>query len=208
MKRILLLSAAFGLAASGAIAGNVIPPEPDPAPYVPAPSVYDWSGAYFGGYAGQGMGTMEYENPAVGPYDLDPNWSYGAFAGYNWQAGNLVYGVEASVGLFQGFPVGFPTESYDYIADARARVGHAMDNVLVYGFAGGSIGQYTISGTPPSWTIYGANYGAGLEFGVTDNLSIGGEYVGHYLTSSDTNNPGQNQNTVLHELRARAAVRF
>lgn len=207
MKRILLLSAAFGLAASGAIAGNVTPPEPDPAPYVPAPSVYDWSGAYVGGYAGQGMGTMEYENPAVGPYDIDPAWSYGAFAGYNWQAGNLVYGVEASVGLFQGFPVGFPNETFDYMADLRARVGHAMDNVLAYGFAGGSIGQYTIPSIPATFSIYGANYGAGLEFGITDNLSIGGEYVGHYLTG-ETHNPGQDQNTILHELRVRAAVRF
>lgn len=206
MKRILMTSAAFVIAAGAATAGTVAPPAPDPVPVAPTPApAYDWSGAYFGGYAGGGMGTMEYQTPAFGPYDIDPAWSYGAFAGYNWQSGNLVYGVEASVGLFQGFPVGFPGESYDYIVDARARVGHAMDNVLVYGFAGGSIGQYTIP--PDSWSIYGANYGAGLEFGVTDNLSIGGEYVGHYLTG-ETNVAGQTQNTILHELRARVAVRF
>ena len=79
--------------------------------------------------------------------------------------------------------------------------------VLVYGFAGGSIGQYTIPAVPATWSIYGANYGAGLEFGITDNVSIGGEYVGHYLTG-ETNIAGQSQNTLLHELRARVAIRF
>lgn len=208
MKCILSISAALGLAASTAIAGNVAPPAlaPVPVAQTPAPT-YNWSGAYFGGYAGQGIGTMEYRSPAAGPYNIDQAWSYGAFAGYNWQSGNLVYGVEGSVGMFEGFPPGFPNESYDYIADVRARVGYAMDNVLAYGFAGGSIGQYTIPSTPATWTLYGANYGAGLEFGVTDNLSIGGEYAGHYLTG-ETDTPGQTQHTFLHELRVRAAVRF
>lgn len=205
MKKILLASAAIILSGTTAFAGNLFVPAPSPVPYAAAATTYDWSGAYVGGYVGGDMGTMEYFTPSVGPYDIDAAWAYGGFVGYNWQSGNLVYGVEAAAGLFEGFPAGWPAEGYDYIIDARVRVGHAMDNVLLYGFGGGSLSSYTIA--PDTWSLYGANFGAGVEFGVTDNVTIGGEYIGRFLTG-ETDTPPQTQDTWLHGLQLRASLRF
>lgn len=204
MKRFLLASAAVILSGTATFAGSPVAPAPTPVPYTPAATTYDWSGAYVGGYVGGAMGTMETSPPPAGPWDIAPAWAYGGFVGYNWQSGNLVYGVEVAAGLFEGFPGPFVTESYDYIVDARLRVGHAIDNVLLYGFGGGSFGTYTL---PPTWMIYGANFGAGVEFGVTDSVTIGGEYIGRFLTG-ETVVLGQTQNTWLHGLQLRASLRF
>src|SRR5215472_17270497 len=92
MKRILLTTVSLGVLAlaSPAFAAD-LPMKAPPA----AALVYDW----IGGYA---FGNQNLNN-ALGPAgfaNFTTNWeTHGAFGGgeigYNWQSGNLVFGVEA-----------------------------------------------------------------------------------------------------------------
>ena len=58
----------------------------------------DWTGAYAGVNAGGGFGT--FRHPAVGNVSYDETaggFLGGVQAGYNWQSGRMVYGVEADI---------------------------------------------------------------------------------------------------------------
>jgi len=205
MKQFLLSAAAVALIAGPAAAGGLDDPVVTVQPTAPTiASSYDWSGFYIGAQGGALMGDMEY-TPGLS-FDIDPELTYGAFAGYNFQDGAMVYGGEIAGSVFDGYPVGFPTETFDYIVDAKLRVGYAMDNVLVYGFGGVSTAQYT-DAVSDSWQLYGANFGLGGEVGVTDNVAVGVEYIGRYLTG-DTATAGQTQDNWLHGVQARVSFRF
>lgn len=200
-----MLIAAFAAVVAGPVlAGNLYEPQPEVDVFTPPMSapVYDWSGIYAGAGAGALFGSMDYA--PGGAWSIGNAMTYGGFAGYNFQSGSMVYGGELAVNMYDGFPAGFPAESFSYIADAKARVGYAMDNILGYGFAGGSLSEYNEVTT---WGLYGANFGAGVELGVTDNISVGGEYIGRYLFG-DTATPGQVQTNWLHGAQARVAIRF
>jgi outer membrane immunogenic protein len=141
----------------------------------------------------------------------------GIQAGYNRQAGNFVYGVEADFGAFNlqgsrsgsgvytafGFG-GVPaagtaftvTNSFntDWLFTARGRLGWAVSGWLLYatgglaisrvevaysfsdnfagGGASGATGSASASKTKVGWTL-----GGGMEFAVTRNWSIKGEYL-------------------------------
>src|SRR5580700_6824692 len=99
MKRILLATAAFG-------AFSLVAPAfaADLALYTKAPGpapAYDWSGFYVGAFGGGGFGNHNLNN-ALGPAgfaNFTVNYtSTGAVAGgelgYNYQSGNIVFGVE------------------------------------------------------------------------------------------------------------------
>ena len=189
------------IAAGPAMAGSLYVP---PAEVIaqPVTTSYDWSGGYLGGSAGALFGTMDY-TPG-GSWTIGAALTYGGFAGYNVQNGAFVYGGELSANMYDGYPTGFPTESFSYILDAKARAGYAMDDVLVYGFAGGSLSHYN---EVTNWPLYGANFGAGVEFGLFDHVTVGGEYIGRYLTGSTTA-PGQSNTDWLHGAQARVALRF
>ena len=99
MKKVLLTTVSLGLLAFGspALAAD-LPMKAPPA----AALVYDWTGAYVGGFGGYAFGNHNLNN-AHGPAgfaNFTANWeSHGAFGGgeigYNWQSGNLVFGIEA-----------------------------------------------------------------------------------------------------------------
>lgn len=206
MKRILLTTAAIMLAApafAGSLDAPVVETQPAMSVQPVAQPLYDWSGFYAGAYAGQGFGTVE-EVPG-GVDDLTTDFTYGGFLGYNMQSGPFVYGAEIAGGMYEGTPAASPTEGYDYIFDAKLRGGYAIDNTLLYAFAGGSYGNYT-EGPGSDWGVFGPNFGAGAEFGLTDNIGIGAEYIGRYLMGTTTG--GADQNAWLHSINARVSFRF
>ena len=107
----------------------------------------DWSGAYVGGYGGLAYGS-----------DL----MAGAYAGYSFQSGSVVYGAELD---------GFYTELAEWEVFAKGRAGYAIsDQVLLHGTAG--VGTYL--GTTALWSL-----GLGGEAKVTDSLSLRGDYELH-----------------------------
>ena len=214
MKNVLLTTVASFAFAGAALAGSPAPMAPVTPVVAPAAASAgaDWSGFYLGATYGTGVGgDMAYATGGVaGPTypSLEPGNSYGAFAGYNIQRNKLVFGGELAYSAVNapGFgPVGFPTETFDYFIDGKARVGYAMNNVLVYGFAGYSASSFTdIFGSYPA---SGLNYGAGVDLMLGSRYFVGAEYIARNLVGG-TSIVGQTRTTNLQEVQIRAGIKF
>jgi outer membrane immunogenic protein len=163
------------------------------------PETYDWSGAYLGVHAGYGWGDYDVSvevpanifNPASkqdlgGVFDND--FIGGIHAGYNFLAGqNIVLGLEADLEAtgfsgdqdpnFDEFNMKLPV-----MGSIRARAGYAIDNLLIYGTGGLAVGwadfdtEIQNTSSDNSETFVGFTVGAGVNWGITDNLSAGLEY--------------------------------
>ena len=157
-----------------------------------APAAYDWSGFQLGFSAGRSAGSHDYYDDAaltsfITGYDVSGPL-YGAFAGYNMQSGNMVYGVElaysaANVQIDGG---AFPDYAYDRVIDLKGRVGYAMGNVLVYGEIGGSAAHW--GGPLEDANISGLLVGAGVDVALGDRAFVGLEYVMRNLQGPETLN--------------------
>ena len=113
----------------------------------------------------------------------------GAQIGANYQTGPFVWGFEADYAAStqnQSLPSGVlsgSTAQMPWLATLRGRFGVAFDRYLVYGTAGGAAGELrSISAIPAGTTSTTVTYGtwtagAGLEYGITDNLSARLEYL-------------------------------
>ncbi|MGB3643088.1 MAG: outer membrane protein [Mesorhizobium sp.] len=181
---------ALALGASPAFAADVIVAQ-EYAPVAPA-AVYDWSGPYLGVQLGYGAG--EASSDIGGPrlvLDAD-GFVAGGYAGWNFQNGNFVYGLETdfnysdvkgNVDAFLG-----PAEyGFDWYGSTRARVGLAVDRFLPFATAGvaytkayGKDGGIKEADTYVGWTA-----GAGLEYAFTDNLIGRAEYRYHDFGSKN-----------------------
>ena len=106
---------------------------------------------------------------------------FGGYAGYNWQSGAWVFGVEGDInGVWndETFNInGFDVDvGSDYLASLRGRVGYAFDRTLIFATAGVAFTQLSaeadlFNGVSLSadqsftgWTV-----GAGAEYAFTDN---------------------------------------
>jgi outer membrane immunogenic protein len=185
------ISAVLGIGAASAADLAARPAYTKAAPVVVAP-VYNWSGFYIGINGGGGWGTSNFNATAVGV--VSPNFNVsggmaGGTAGFNWQTGALVLGVEGDgdwANLSGSGPCLNPAFTCgvkdSWIATIRGRVGLAAGNWLFFGTAGGAFGDVSPNVFPGSpgfgltssrsgWTA-----GAGIEYGMTPNWSIKGEY--------------------------------
>jgi outer membrane immunogenic protein len=162
---------------SASAADLFIPDEPLP---ILADSPFDWSGAYIGASVG-GQGVT-----AVGPGQATLSGTAvvgGVFGGFNFQSGNLVYGIEADA-EYSGFnatvPCTNPAWSCNGYLNAqgslRARLGYAVESLLFYGTAGVAVGHAGGSTTSPANVVFpdssvrvGWTVGAGVEAAFTDN---------------------------------------
>ncbi len=142
--------AAAAIVLGSAVAANaadipMAPPAPPPPP-PPAPS-FDWSGPYVGAYGGYVFGV---------------GWiQTGAQAGYNFDMGGFVAGIEGQLGAVWTLP-GLIGE-----ANVNARAGVVLGDALLYGEAGVGV---LFPGFVPTW-----NAGGGIEFAVTNDISLFGE---------------------------------
>jgi outer membrane immunogenic protein len=185
MKKILLAGIAAAVLASAPALAADAPRPYYKAPPVYAPPIFNWSGFYFGGHVGGEWGRVS--DLTFGGGAADPSgWLGGVLAGVNWQAGPWVVGLEGDAGW--GSTSGSNVASGGFLANTdirfvgnlRARVGWAIDRVLLYVAGGGSwanlratqAGFNTVSNTLGGWTI-----GAGVDFGVTQNLILRVEYL-------------------------------
>jgi outer membrane immunogenic protein len=164
------------------------------APYAP---YYNWSGFYVGGNVGYGWasgdGTITM-GPFSGPVTGSGHGIFGgAQAGYNFQTGSFVFGVEADIqlsgqkGNFSGNAgpnVFTGSSSIPWFGTVRGRLGYSFDRTLLYATAGGAFGEGKIDGTSNitgaftdsknffTWTV-----GAGLEQAIFDRWSVKFEYL-------------------------------
>ena len=149
-----------------------------------APAPYDWSGFYAGLSAGKSSGDFGFIFQDTGAEylttDINGN-STGLFAGYNFQNGNFVYGVELAINKLNAEFEYAPVLSIEDPMDLKFRVGYAWDDLLLYGFAGATRANYNYGFLSTDYDINGTNFGLGVDWGMTDNWLIGVEYIDRQL---------------------------
>ncbi len=204
MKKSLYLGASMLAVAAAAIvpasAADMYRGEPggykDGPVYVPANT---WTGFYIGAHVGGAWGSEKTNQPndnrTVTTTSSDPSGLFGGGQlGYNWQHGNVVFGVEADLGAMDLADKRVFANS-DFIVsqkgglygDVTGRLGYAFGPALVYakgGFAffegkaqlmhpaGETGGAFTATDGFTGWTI-----GGGLEYALSPAWSVKAEYL-------------------------------
>jgi outer membrane immunogenic protein len=196
MKRMLFAGAVVLGAMSHALAADLpvpyTPPPPRaPAAYVPAViPIYNWNGFYVGLNGGYGFGTTDWTDPAASSGNFNVSGGlFGGQIGWNYQIGQVVLGIEGDMdwsGLKGSFstPAAFCstapcTTENNWLSTVRGRIGFAWDRVLVFGTAGGAFGNVKASfnGNSDNDTEAGWAAGAGVEVGITENITAKAEYL-------------------------------
>ena len=215
MKRILLSTASLG------VLGLLTPAFAADLPYAKAPpiaaTVYDWTGAYVGVFGGGGFGNHNVNNStgAAQPFtDFSANYSSqgglaGGEAGYNWQSGNYMVGVEGDLfwsgikgsdasqfaaGAFPGVSA-VDADSLRWGGTLRARGGIAVDRWLLFFTGGYAFGSLQHTNTPPGGIVdrftvqgNGLTAGAGFAYAITDDVV--GKFEYRYYNFNGYNRPG------------------
>src|SRR6266849_10310914 len=139
------LLASIAAGAGSAVAADLAVKAP---PHVVAP-VYlsDWAGFYIGINGGYGWGDTSFDIHPIG--NATPRGGLvGGHAGYNWQYGSVVAGLEADfdgADIKQTAPLAFE-EKTNELASARARLGYLVfPGLLAYGTAGAGWGHTEFS---------------------------------------------------------------
>ncbi len=196
MKRFLTGAAVCALS-TAAMAADLPARKSAVAPVVAA-NPFSWTGFYVGGqlgWAGSHLSVSgENEGTAFNGSQSLNSYLLGGFAGYDYQIGSLVVGIEAdanartssktgeaSFNWYYG-PVTWKSES-TWDASLRLRLGLlATNQTLIYATGGFAWANYkfrlndaegllTENKTRTGWTI-----GAGLQQALTKNVSLRGEY--------------------------------
>jgi outer membrane immunogenic protein len=191
---------------------------PAAPPYYPAPAairtVANWNGFYLGGNVGVGLARDQSTFSAGGVNFATVDTAVfgavaGGQAGYNWQSGALVLGVEgdfdwsnAKGSISAQCAICGPVTNaslehdIDWFGTARARIGWAADGWLAYATGGYAFGRVALKGTatgggvnasltqnatPSGWTI-----GGGAEVALGPNWSARLEYL--YVDLGTVNN--------------------
>ena len=195
----LALVAAAGAAQSADL--GAMRPYAAPAP---AYAAYNWMGPYIGANVGYQWGDTTHSptKPSGG--------LFGAQAGYNWQSGALVFGVETDLQWSNADDVVAANKvSSSWFGTTRGRLGYAMNNVLVYGTGGLAYGdvEFATGGFSQSKTSYGWALGIGAEVGLTPNWTARVEYL-HYDLADRTFFTGTSHGLESNLLRAGGNYKF
>jgi outer membrane immunogenic protein len=179
----------FGMGAASAADLATRAPVYTKAPvYAPAS---DWSGFYVGAHLGYDWGRAHVvDNGVLTESSVPMNGLIGgALAGYNWQAGNFVYGLEGDFGvsglLGHGATIlALPPNQYnvDFSGNIRGRLGVAiLPQTLIYAAGGFAMASFDFreNGAPTvtnnvltGWTV-----GGGIDQAFTKNLIGRLEYL-------------------------------
>jgi outer membrane immunogenic protein len=176
MNRIVLGAVALIAAGWAASAQGADLSYGSPAPYtVNQPlNMYSWAGPYLGANLGYGWGSVD-NNPT------NPSgFVGGAQAGYNWQSGAMVFGIEGDLQASAADDTFAPWKfSNPWFGTVRGRVGYAFGNVLLYGTGGLAFGELRgeTFGLSESHTNAGWTAGVGAEFGFAPHWTAKVEYL-------------------------------
>lgn len=171
-RKIVLTTAASAVSivalAAPSFAGNIdeAPVEPVLAPVVPVVVSTDWTG----GYAGVQLGYGEAETAG-----LDGDGAIGGvFVGYNHDFGNYVLGGEFDASASD---ISVGGTDVDSIYRLKLRAGYDAGPALIYAVAGGASVE-TSAGDDSGYVA-----GLGVDYKVTDRVTLGGEYLYHNFDS-------------------------
>lgn len=208
-----------------------------------APAGFVWTGGYVGihlGYGGGRTTVTELDGYSFSVFD-DTAFKFnsngflgGVHAGYLWQSGQLVYGLEMDFtgadidntvanSMIPGSDESFST-SIDWFGTTRARLGYSIDRFLPFVTGGVAFGHVKSSyddndagqdnhavadDVVAGWTV-----GAGAQYALTDNWSLRAEYLyvdledsqGSFETGGDSFRYDFDNN--IHVVRLGASYRF
>lgn len=191
----------LGLIVTPALAADMAVKAPPPPP---AASDYNWSGFYLGLEGGGGFGSTTHTNELFPSANSSGNADFrgalvGGTYGYNWQFGHVVAGLEGDMswsGIRDTFtsgagapgfcPAAFPCYTHlEWLGTDRARLGYALDQVLIYATGGVAYGD--VLATIRNAGIFnvdseqhfrvGYTVGAGIEAAIAPNWTAKLEYL-------------------------------
>lgn len=175
MLRLALPLVAMVLAAPAVAGGYVAPATPAPAPYSPPPVAgTDWTGFYAGGQVDFLRGTL---SQGALNAELDGHL-IGGFVGYRYDFGTIVLGGEVDYMTGNGAQ-SFVGSSLDVDYDSLLRVGVELgyDTGAMLGYV--SVGYVDLDVSPsaggPSSSGDGVFVGVGIDYMISDSVTIGGE---------------------------------
>ena len=143
---------------------------------------YSWAGPYLGGNLGYEWGSVD-NNPTK-----PSGFEGGVQAGYNWQSGHWVFGLEGDIQATGAADTFAPWKfSNPWFGTLRGRAGYALNNVLFYGTGGLAFGELRgqTFGLTETHTNVGWTLGVGAEVGLGQGWSAKIEYL--YVDLADSN---------------------
>ncbi|MEI8145205.1 MAG: outer membrane beta-barrel protein [Alphaproteobacteria bacterium] len=236
MKKILLAGAALAALATTAQAADLGSARTPIAASVASPTFNwtgFYLGGHLGanflssGYRLTG-GVAPYDGLIGQSFSRSPSGFLGGIQlGYNWMATpNFLLGVEASGSLSSlssrfGTPAGLTTiggidtfrVSNPFLANISARAGVTADRALFFGKVGLAIGTINYSQTDPAAVRVSSNttragllLGAGIEYAIAQNWTIGAEYnynwFGNYTTNAGPGSAIYRTRSDVHVVKA------
>lgn len=196
MKTTVLAAFLSFVAVESGLAADLPQAEPLPAVRYAAPTTYDWRGFYIGINGGYGLGNSNWTSTAVA-FTTDKFNTKGPLAGgtlgINYQVGQFVFGFEgdadwaglkgtsnnAYCGLITAGAACQVTEHW--LGTARARLGFAVNRLLIFGTAGGASGDIKAGLNPPGTydasNNFGWTAGGGIEGAIAENWTAKVEYL-------------------------------
>lgn len=181
---------ALTLLAAPALAGGPTSTggEPAAAAAAPVPVIRDWSGPYVGLSFGRSSGDLTATDGIVtDSVDYETTSAGGIFAGYSDQHGRLVFGGEFAYSSTSIEIIADGDDFLESLLDLRGRVGYAVGRALVYGTVGFSRAKFDVNGGADRFTANGVSYGLGVDYAVTERLSIGLDYLRRDLDGTNDN---------------------
>ena len=187
MSRIALGAAAL---VAGTWLSPVSPVEAADLPYGSRPlytvnqplNMYSWAGPYLGGNLGWAWGSVD--NNVTNP----SGFVGGVQAGYNFQTGPWVFGIEGDIQATGASDTFAPWKfSNPWFGTVRGRAGYAWNNILFYGTGGLAFGELSgqTFGLSETHTNAGWTVGVGAEFGFAPHWSAKAEYL--FIDLNDNN---------------------
>lgn len=217
MFRAIFLAALFTLAAAvPGLAADMGQPK--------AAAPLNWTGPYLGGQIGYGWSDPDYTYSGLSHHSFSADGIVGGVtAGYNFQSGPFVYGLEGDLSFSDihgdslATPGGAPcyiegcSAKVPWFGTVRGRVGYAYDSFLPYVTGGLAFGKVEGSAdlgacasatcgfdkTKAGWTV-----GGGLEWRVDQRWSVKAEYLYVDLGKPDFNASSVTANDIaFHTVR-------
>lgn len=206
MLRKILMSTVVIFGAMGAASAADLPNTKAPPAYIPPPPMFTWTGVYVGAQIGYMWGDTS-------PYGYTANGVVGGLhAGYNYQMGQFVAGLEGDVNAtsFDGsaFNGGYYSSRENIDGSFRGRLGIAWDRALLYGTGGLAIAGFnnTYDYTGYSNTRLGWTVGGGIEYALDNNWSVRGEY--RYTDFGTTHDGRFNNNQTDNRVQLGISYKF
>lgn len=201
-----IIAAAICVSAS-AQAADIYGRRPYAQPYtVSQPLANSWIGPYIGGNLGYGWGDVS--NNGAKPSGV----LGGLQAGYNWQNGAWVAGIEADIQLTSADDTFAAWKfSNPWFGTLRGRVGYAFNNILLYGTGGlafGALKAQLPGGLSETNTSAGWTVGVGAEVALNQNWSAKVEYLYVDLSEKNFLMTGMSNGYQFNTLRVGVNYRF